>query len=290
MFYFKDAGIPPSDIDLKQLEKVQQFKKKISNKYGGLYHSFETAEQFQSSVRMHLSTVVQNWLETNGSGEKITPSPQTDSATATTEDESPLANLLALETESEEEGVIELVESATESMTEVTNIIQRMSDTTNTLSDKFIQLTEEANQVTKGDMKAAKRVSNKAADDIETFVERMSVEIVEFNKYSTYAMDTFGNIAMMAKNDFNDDIEDITTARQSIKRYKNAIILSKKSLFEFRETIFKLPRTTTAFNRARKRAVAVMDDLLNQLRIAASQSHDVEKLLTSLEPKADEVQ
>ena len=65
MFYFKDAGISPSKIDPVQLQKVQEFKQRISDEYGGLYHSFETTDQFQSMVRIHLSKVVQDWLDIN---------------------------------------------------------------------------------------------------------------------------------------------------------------------------------------------------------------------------------
>ncbi len=292
MFYFKDAGIPPSKIDTAQLQKVQEFKGKISGEYGGLYHSFESPEQFQTSVRMHLSTVVQDWLDANSTATPRTARKLDAASPEAAGVDDPLANLMALETETEEEGVIELVESANEAMTEVTSIVGRMSEATNALGEKFTRLTDEASQVAASgaDMKAAKRVSNKAADDLETFVKRMSVEIVEFNKHSARAMDSFGNIAMMAKGDLNEDPDDIADARANMQAYTSAMSSSAGSLSEFRNTIFRLPRMTTAFNRARKRAVAVMDDLLNQLRVAASQSHDVEVLLARLETTGDEAQ
>lgn len=292
MFYFKDAGIPPSKIDATQLQKVQEFKEKISDQYGGLYHTFETLEQFQSSVRMHLSRVVQDWLDVNAAGaspavkEKVNP-PADNSIP-----NDPLANLSALETEVEEEGFIELVELANETMAEVTSVVERMTEATNDLSEKFTQLTAEANDIFTGgpDMKAAKRVSNKAANHLEVFVKRMSVEIVEFNKQSSRAMDTFGNIAMIAENDLQEGPEDLFVARTNMQAYTTAISTSAESLREFRETIFRLPRMTTSFNRARKRAVAVMDDLLTQLRIAASQSQEVDNLLARLETSVKEAQ
>lgn len=292
MFYFKDAGIPPSKIDAMQLQKVQGFKKKISDKYGGLYHSFETPEQFHSSVRIHLSKVVQDWLDTNASTIPWTAKDISTSKENAPSMKDPLENFLALETEADEDGIIELVELANETMGEVTNVVERMSETITALSEKFTQLTDEANEVAASDpdMKAAKRVSNKAADDLEVFVKRMSVEIVEFNKQSTRAMDTFGNIAMISEIDLNEKPDDIAVARANMQTYTNAVLTSADSLTGFRDTIFKLPRMTTAFNRARKRAVAVMDDLLNQLRIAASQSQDVDILLARLESKGEKVQ
>jgi len=289
MFYFKEAGIPPSKIDSEQLQKVQDFKKTIAKEYGALYHEFETTEQFQTKVRMHLSALVQDWMDGN-----VTSSvPKTDDENnADPIENDPLANLSAIEHESDEEGVIELVEIASDAMNEVTNVIQRMSDATNDLGDRFTSLAEETNTIaSKGpDMKAAKRVSNKAAGDLELFVKRMAVEIREFNKQSTLAMDTFGDVAMIAERDLDEDPNDIAEARQNLQGYKTAITQSADSLVEFRQVIFTLPRMTTAFNRARKRAVAIMDDLLNQLSIAADQSEDVDQLLARLEVKPKNAQ
>ncbi|HQX52492.1 MAG TPA: DUF4062 domain-containing protein [Planctomycetaceae bacterium] len=284
MFYFKDAGISPSRIDAAQLQKVQDFKKDISAKYNGLYHSFETAEQFQSSVRMHLSTIVQNWLDANSSVPLRVKKTVTSETKLADEVTTPLSNLAALEGTIDEEGIIELIELATEAMSEVTQVVERMAEATMSLGGKFTLLTEEVNATARSgsDMKAAKRFANRAADDLEVFVRRMSVEIVEFNKQNSRAMELFGSVAMIAEKDFNEAPEDIGVAQAGMKGYTAAISNSADSLFEFRNIIFTLPRMTSPFNRARKRAIAVMDDLLNQLRIATSQSKDVEVLLGRL--------
>lgn len=286
MFYFKEAGISPSKIDSQQLQKVQDFKTKISDEYGALYHEFETIEQFRTKVRIHLSSLVQDWLAGNLSARL----PKSLDYEEPESEVDPLANLAALEQLSDEEGVIELVEIAIDAMGEVTNIIQRMSDATNDLNDRFTSRTAETSEVAErgNDIKATKRIANKAADDLELFVKRMAVEVVEFNKQSSLAMDTFCNIAMMSESDLDVDPKDIAEMRQNIQGYKDAITRAADSLLEFRDVIFQLPRMTTVFNRARKRAVAIMDDLLNQLRIAADQSHDVDQLLARLESKTEQ--
>ena len=287
LFYFKDAGIPPSKIDPSQLQKVQEFKQRIGDEYGGYYRSFESAEQFQSMARMHLSKVVQDWLDANNLDPASPPKNKTalELNAAKIPSDDPLSNLAALELEEDEDGIIELIELATESMAEVASVVKRMSIATIDLGEKFAKRKTEANEASAGgkNMKAAKRISNKAADDLEMFVKIMSIEIREFNKHSVTAMDTFGNIAMMSEHDLEEDPDDIAAARASIQKYTITISTSAKSLENFRKTIFDLPRMTTSFNRARKRAVAIMDDLLNQLRIAASQSQDVDSLLARLD-------
>ena len=50
MFYFKDAGIPPSEIDLNEVSRVLEFKKKLGSK-GALYGAYSTREEFGQHLR-----------------------------------------------------------------------------------------------------------------------------------------------------------------------------------------------------------------------------------------------
>lgn len=57
MFYFKNGGMTMSD-DLEQLQKIKDFKKKISDEDGVLYYEFTDKNKFKDSLRKHLSS----WL------------------------------------------------------------------------------------------------------------------------------------------------------------------------------------------------------------------------------------
>ena len=59
MFYFKDAGIPPSELEPEQLAKVQAFKEKISAQ--GVYSEFQDAADFRTQASTHLRRVIQDW-------------------------------------------------------------------------------------------------------------------------------------------------------------------------------------------------------------------------------------
>ncbi len=286
MFYFKDAAVSPSKVDGVQLQKVHQFKEIISVDYGGLYHEFETTEQFQTKVRMHLSKIVQDWLEANES-DRTNDSHLDSVHTITNLKDDPLKNLRALNANLDEDDILDIVEVGIDAMSEVNNIVTRMTDATADLGNKFQSISDEAKTVspTNHDLKNVKKLSNKAANDLEIFVKRTSVEIVEFNKQSKIAMDSFGKVAMMAETETNDSAEDIAGARQAMIDYIDAIQFSVNSLSDMQSIIDSLPRMTSSFNRARKRAVAVIDDLLYQFNIAINQSHDVEELLARLESK-----
>lgn len=56
MFYFKTPPAP-GKFDPSQLIKVSEFKSKLSNR-GGLWASFDTAQEFENLLRSHLSKVI----------------------------------------------------------------------------------------------------------------------------------------------------------------------------------------------------------------------------------------
>ena len=86
MFYFKNAGIPPNEIEPEQLAKVQAFKARISSE-GGLYHEFKDAEEFRTNVRRDLTRVIQDWRK------KDLPNSETAKATAYSPDAKAVARL-----------------------------------------------------------------------------------------------------------------------------------------------------------------------------------------------------
>jgi len=281
MFYFKDAGIPPSRLDSEQIAKVQNFKTKIAQEYGGLYYQFETTEDFQTKARIHVSKAVQDWLDANTDSIESKTVSETDAPKP--EEYNPLEKLTVLDDRDADEGLIDLVDRGTDAMGAVVEIVNRMTDATNDLGGKFTQRTKEAEAIRgKNDRKAARRIASNAANDLETFVKRMSVEIPEYYKQNAIFADSFSKVSMLAEDYIGERINDVETARNSIKKYRIAIQGSSETLVQFRHTISNLPRMTTVFNQARRRAAAIMDDLLNQMRIAANQAEDIEKLLTRL--------
>jgi len=110
----------------------------------------------------------------------------------------------------------------------------------------------------------------------------MAVEIPEFRIQNSTAMDAFGKIAIISASDLDEDPDNIQHALEMIQSYRDAISTSSSSLSGLRDNVAEVPRMTKAFNRARKRTVAIMDDLLVQFRSAANQAADVEGLLNRM--------
>jgi hypothetical protein len=307
MFYFKEDGISPSKMDPEQIAKIQEFKKKISSEYGGLYHAFETTEDFCNKVRMHLSWVVQDLLRNKPLKDTVTvksssaggieieplavPTPIVMQQSAGDDTIDPLANFNALD-DDDSEGLIELAEIANTAMEAVVESLADITEATNEIGEKSQIRASEFNQLTadgsEADMNDVKRVCNNTAKDIEAFVKRLSESIPEFSKQNSLAMDTFGKLAMIFNVDLDEDPANIRTTLAILQEYRSAIPKASESQSELRQTISNLPRMTTAFNRARRRAVAVLDDFIAQLQAAENQTSDVEKLLERMLDSTDQ--
>lgn len=288
LFYFKDAGIAPSRIDIAQLSKVQEFKTKISTEHGGLYHTFESPEDFQTKVRIHLSGLLHDWVESKATAIKALSSANT---TPLPDRSSSLAHLLSIENDLDEEGIIDFVEQGTEAINQVTETVSRMTVALNELGAKATQREQEAKQFTNSssrDFRALKRIVNNAGEDFESFVRRMSVEIPEFSRQNAIAMDNFSKVALNYDSNYAFDqaeVNSLSDALSQFRAYRSEMEATSGKLTHVRKSFERLPKMTSTYNRARKRSIAIMDDLLTQLKIAASQAEAVEQLLEVLVKK-----
>lgn len=60
MFYFKNPPVEPSRLDPAQLTGIRNFRERLGAE-GGLYWSYNRAEDFSGLVRMHLARQIQEW-------------------------------------------------------------------------------------------------------------------------------------------------------------------------------------------------------------------------------------
>ena len=86
---------------------------------------------------------------------------------------------------------------------------------------------------------------------------------------------------LIEKESFKDD-HDIEVMLNNMKKYRTEIEGSHQSLAGLKRSVANIPRLITASNRAKRRAVAVMDDLLEQFQVAFDQAGEIESQLASL--------
>jgi len=286
LLYFKDAQVKLSEVDLDQLAKVRAFKGKVGDK-GSLYWEYKDKDEFCRLVRIHLSRHVDDW------GKKwATKATLIEAETAVTEvPQAEVAPAAELE-EPEEEGFLDLIESGTENMLHLTEIMHRMEVSVNALGEKIQKRTEELSQAQLGgqapdmkSVKAVKRICNHAADDLLQFTRVFDAELPLFAETLGKGIDAYSKAAAVMP-DFAAQGEDVseaaTDSKQTLINFKEAVVSSLNSVLEFRTAIAAHPRMTTKYNRAKRKAVGTLDQLAEEMRSALNQIEESEKSFDAL--------
>jgi hypothetical protein len=257
MFYFKDAPVPPSELDLAQYGNVRSFRERLG-KEGGLYWTFTS--EFESFVRLHLAREIQDWLR----GVSAT------TGTATAADSKSVTKVAPSSASDDDElGVLDYMEAFGDHFARLMESQTRLTDAINELGARITERTEEqkrANVEHAGDFKVMKRVANRVAEDMTQFVARVDVEYPIFGNEMEATMKSF-SMAVTLAGDFGPDaLGDTTQLRANVVAMAATLQSTTVSTFEFREVIAVSPRLTTEYNRARRKTVDVLDRLVEQMR------------------------
>ncbi len=272
MFYFKDAPIQPSDLNLDQYAKVRQFRERLG-KEGGLYWSFTS--EFESFVRLHLARELQEWLRTGGMAAT------TDTVTATTASPEP-----ALATFVDDElGVFDHMEAFA---AHFARLMESQTHLTDAITDLGIRIDERAAEQKRananhpGDAAAMKRVANRVADDMKQFVSRVEVEIPIFGDEMQSTMRSF-SMAVTLAGDFGPEaLGDTTELRANVLQMAASLQSTTASTVGFRQMIATSPRLTAEYNRARRETVDVLDRLVEHMRTGHSLMMQVVRAIDGL--------
>jgi hypothetical protein len=197
MFYFKDTPVPPSKLDPEQLAKVAAFRKSLGNE-GALYWTFNSLEEFDKILRLHITRQVQAW-------HNQLKNPQTEVTV-------PIANQKALEIPTsptnigdadEDLGLLDLIEIFEESFQALTDIALRIATSTEELGRKIHAHSQEINELVAAspgnvDRKVAKRLITRAASDMDQYVARMEAELPLFGQNLGEGMQALISTAMLS--------------------------------------------------------------------------------------------
>lgn len=272
MIYFKDtpAPIAPSKLDHSQLAKVANFRNNLG-KEGGLYWPFQSVDDFVNLVRLHLTRHVQAWRKKHAKTEPLNSSLSiVNSSTSQSEGDEDDAGLLDLMEQFEDE-FASLVEIATKITIATEEIGQKMTERAAEMNI-FQQGPDSANRA------AAKRIVNRAANDMEQFVFRMDAEIPLFSRHLTTGMQAMVKAVELVV-DFNfqdDDLEQLNENLLSVKTFRETIESTKTQISGFRDVVAALPRMTTTLNRAKRSVVTVLQRLIDEFDNAQIMASEAE--------------
>lgn len=278
MFYFKDATIPlaPSKIDTNQLSRVAKFRSCLGEE-GGLYWSFNSAEDFEKLVRMHLTKHVQDWRRK----QICPPSSQT---LVVSEIEKPQE----IGGDDDEAGLFDLMEKVEDEFEILGEVCNRIAVATDDIGKRMEERTVETNVFAagpdSGNKKAAKRLVSKAASDIDQYTTRMESELPFFSQHFNSGMSALSKAATLAI-DFGDEEGRRDRAKENltgVTSLRETLATVEKQIVDFQSSVKSLPRMTSELNRSKRAAVDVLQKLINELQTGQQLAKDAEDTFKSI--------
>ncbi|MCH8247944.1 MAG: hypothetical protein IH951_16300, partial [Bacteroidetes bacterium] len=115
--------------------------------------------------------------------------------------------------------------------------------------------------------KQFKRLLAKSASDMDQFSARVDAELPLFQESLAAGIDALIKLTTLSvdlKED-DDDTSELEDRVEIIMSLKDSLKAAREGTSDFRETVAKLPRMTTEFNRSKRKTVRVLDVLLHEL-------------------------
>lgn len=276
MFYFKDAPLAPSEIDTEQLARVKAFQRSLGQE-GALHWKFKDIKEFEKILGLHITRQVQAFKHAEA---LKTPTPLKEELPAENQVDSD-------QLESEDLGLIDFVEIYEERFKELGEIGERLGKSTVELGERFTARTKEMQEATERgelDRKLVKRLMERAAADMDQYVERVEAEIPLFSLNldegmnalidSTKLMVEFG-VSESDRTQAIGALEAMVTLRETLTSTENSIT-------QFRMSVSSMPRMTSVLNKSKRRVIAVLDRLIEQWRTSQRLTREAEQAISNI--------
>lgn len=183
-----------------------------------------------------------------------------------------LTNLASVNLESD---VDELFYTASEAMDSVTISLNTISETTSILGDQMTKRTKQAQSILKlpttEQNQQVKNLANNSASDLERFVKGYATAIPNFKLQYEIVMEKYEKILLTPQNRNELSDEEYQTTLKGLSELHHNMEFAIDHLEQFYDTISSLPRMNPNFNRAKKKAAAVLKDLLILLQTSNTQ-------------------
>lgn len=274
LFYFKDAPISPSKLDLHQLAKVLEFKTSLQHT-GLLSWDFADLDQFKNLVELHLTRHVQAWRKRRDEGAAVMAPNVLPSTGSTGESSTPkpepedVQDVQDVESDEEDVGYIDLLEVFTERSAEMAEIALRLGAAQNELTEHTSKGTQELN-----DLKVAgkelppavvRRSIARVADEMLRFTTRVEAEIPLFRAAADRSMAALVKVATLAAELASGQVAETKAAASTLLA---TLAEARGSIGEFKNTTAALPRMTKELNVAKRKQVAALERLVGEFENA----------------------
>jgi len=267
LIYFKTTSPENlNQIDLDELGKINIFKKDLSGK-GVLYKEFNSIKEFESLFRINVMNLISDKLLF-----KSDPKAMVTTHKLTTEKYQPISDLIReVEIKSEnievDLNVFEFVEKLLSSLEIVGSSMQSMTNTTNHLTAKLDERTDEINKylAIKDDrlrMAKGKIVVNLLADELDEYNNRTNNELKTFSENFQSIGPTYSKIMQFAT---THDLPNTAILRTSVVEFRDSIERLTENTANVLRHVLKWPVLTPKFGKSKRETELALKNITKEL-------------------------
>ena len=305
LFYFKTGTVDPFKLEIDQLQKVKDFRDGLSSR-GVLYKDFKNTADFIQMVKNHLESLVSDewkngkWSPIPGLDED---SPQQMPTTVTplsqdtySEDETGATDAFVDSSDNgdgEDLGLLDYVASFHEETSAMNLTLERISENTTRVGDEMRARTADTECLLSrhkevkhvgGSREQQEYVANargivdSAAQHLSDFVQAMTPSVEE---YRTHSRAVFSNLrnGLQANSELgNPTAENI---QQGLEDLISHMTSAQDSTASFQASIDSVPALTGKFKRAKRRAAAILGELIAEISLTADEAQKTLEMVRS---------
>lgn len=275
MIYFKDAGIPPSQIDPDQLKSVNNFKIKLGDE-GVLHWKFRSKDEFAQLTRLHLSRVVQEWIKEFGNKNTIKYETKPQNLVVKNESQS-LTEFGYLDyAEKSQENAQKLIEVTNR----ITSYLKEFTLKTNSRTEELIKANSSSNK--NQILQLLRRNTDSTAEDLEEFSKRLDLELPFFKSHTESTIGSLAKLAEFESRFSQQPKESIKNAADNTNILLAGLKASREATATFRQVLAHSPNMSARLNAAKHQVLSVLDRYLANHDSAMRLTIEAESVLRSL--------
>ena len=327
LFYFKRAAQDPFAVDLQQLQSVREFRDSLPGRGVLYRDFKDTPEFIQIVRENLHHLIIDEWHEGSwtelppGDLTRPTapgrPAMAGDSATsaATSHDAAvvcpdpslaeaaPRAKSdVSREEEIDEElGLLEVMEELQRAVASLTDTVARIGEHTVRIGAQFRDRTEETSRLTEqqaqlehiGGSRAkqeylakARELVNQAAVDLEQYADDMNADLLGF-RADIRAMLLSMRRAIALQREFEASPDQLNDHRTALRTLVETMTTSRTEITVFQASVARMPPLTGRFKRARKKATAMLGELIAEIQFSIEEGNTILVELDQLQSARD---
>ncbi len=256
MIYFKDAPIPPSEIDAGQLGRIQEFKSNLTN-MGILFTTFQTTDDFSGLARIHLAKVA---------GERPLAPPSvsnnlghvTPSAVVNIDLQD--ADETIVDLDDPDAGFLDYEHIFSLDVSTLTEVQQALNAATATIGAAVAQRARELNAASTDAQR--RRIIESAAQDMTRYAQTVEVSLPSIKNCQERIAIAMTRALTMRNAQGLLNIEHATEFLVSLDGAIEAMRVAREGISSMRVAIIQVPNLAATINRAKRRLTNAVEQLI----------------------------